>query len=80
MQKYIITSRGPIIFPDSYNHSDFKDIGPNNVMESAGAFAGAVDKDGVLRVAAVGGLMTLGLHTKPTDSEKLERMLNNLRA
>lgn len=76
--KYIMTSRGPIIFPNNFNHSDFKNIGPDIDLKSAGIVVCDIGEDCKVHAVTVGSSITLGLYAKEEDSEDLELFITNL--
>jgi hypothetical protein len=78
MLKYINTARGPIVFSDNFNHSDFKNIDAR--IESAGCFVAIKTATSPIHVAiGDGGSMTLGVASNPEkDKADLERLLNRV--
>lgn len=75
--KYIMTSRGPIIFPDNFNHSDFKNIGPNIELESAGTLTAWLDPSQGVQCITNGESFTLGLRSRESDGGDIARMLQH---
>lgn len=57
--KYVMTDRGPIMFPDSFEHREFRGFNPS----SAGKVI--IDEDNVI---TVGNSLTLGLKSKKNDA------------
>ena len=78
MLKYINTTRGLVVFPETFNHSDFKSLDVK--IKSAGSFVAMQAADGKMHVAlGMGGSMTLGISSNPEkDQADIERFVNNL--
>lgn len=75
--KYIMTSRGPIIFPNNFNHSDFKTIGPDIELKSAGTVTAWLDPAQGVQCITNGESFTLGLHSSEEDGADIARMLQH---
>ena len=63
--KYVMTKRGPVLFPDTYLHVNFKSMNP----VSAGMFS---VKDGVVEV--FGKSLSLNLEPEPRDASEIARV------
>lgn len=70
--KYVITSKGPIIFPESIQHSEFKHLNPT----SAGQVFFHADKD-IVKVLCVGESLSLRLKSDPGDAAIITRQILN---
>lgn len=72
-QKYVITNEGRIIvFPELFNHSDFKHFKPT----SAGFISFGVNKDGNPTCSCYGKSISLGLESCPSDTQLAKYQLN----
>jgi len=63
--KYVMTKRGPILFPDTFLHANFKSLKP----VSAGMFS---VKDGEVEV--FGNSLSLGLKPRSQDAAEIARI------
>lgn len=70
--KYVITPRGPILFPDTFNHSDFKAL--NLPIESAGSLMLFIPGE-VNAFIGHGGSMSLGISSSETDKTDIINFL-----
>ena len=70
--KYVITSRGPILFPDNFNHSDFKAL--DLPIESAGSVMLFIPGE-VNAFIGPGGSMSLGIGASETDEKDIVNFL-----
>ena len=61
--KYVMTELGPILFPETMKHSDFKDFSPTS--------AGIVTVTGKIVVTS-GHSLTLNLKSEPGDSRLIK--------
>jgi hypothetical protein len=66
--KYVMTPRRAILFPDSFNHSDFRFAN----ITSAGQFAIYKDGDDIL-VSIFGDSLTLRLCPDEMDAERIKQ-------
>ena len=71
--KYVMTDNGPIIFPATFNHSDFSHFKP----KSGGTVVFGVDKEFNIIPVCVGSSMTLNLNSHPDDSDMLKIYLSH---
>lgn len=69
--KYVMTPKGPVIFPDTYSHDDFKHL-PD--IESAGSFGFWCEKQPMLFLGP-GGSISLGKNVADGDKEELENFM-----
>jgi hypothetical protein len=76
--KYVMGAYGPVIFPETYTHSDIAD-GVKGEIKSAGFLFLAYDKKEERFVShAHGQSISLGLKSDPeNDSRIIDRILNN---
>lgn len=65
--KYVMTRRGPIIFPEAITHSEFKRFGPKS--------AGFISLNGG-SISAYGESVSLKMKSTPEDSMKLKIMFD----
>lgn len=70
--KYVMTDKGPIIFSQSFNHSDFKQFNP----KSAGLCEIAAQDNEVV-VWAGGDSFTLGIKSNEQDESKIKVMIES---
>lgn len=68
--KYVISSQGPVLFPDTFNHSDFVHMNPT----SAGKFLISRNTRGKVSVMVYGDSFTLGLKSDKDDALRIESL------
>jgi hypothetical protein len=66
--KYVMTSSGAILFPDTFNHSDFRFVNPT----SAGRFTIMRDDKDDISVHVHGDSLTLELRPASDDAVKIK--------
>lgn len=72
--KYVITPRGPILFPDTFNHSDFTAL--NLPIESAGSILVFIPNASEVKgFIGPGGSLTLGISSSETDADEIINLL-----
>lgn len=69
--KYVMTPKGPVIFPDTYSHDDFKHL-PN--IESAGTFGLFCETEPKVFLGP-GGSVSLNKKVAVSDKEDLENFM-----
>lgn len=68
--KYVMSSAGPILFPDTFNHSDFWFAKP----VSAGRFSIVEEGDFEVSVYVFGDSFSLGLKPREGDAAIIKRL------
>lgn len=72
--KYIMTDNGPILFPESFQHSDFKQHGP----KSAGYFTIGKNKNREMSVFTYSDSFSLKLKPDKDDERKIKNYFDGV--